>query len=319
MSVVKYKCDTCNREVEITQNKYGLESFGRCNITDGCKGRLKFEEVLPTFLVGGLPSDVEGLNNWTQRKLLYKHEQTFKRKEWVIKHNLSTEPSIQTHVYFGENLIEVSPLQIITVDKNTSKVIFEQAYKGIAQCISRSTNVSKPVSVSDVQPVTDTLFQVSNADTLIFASKTDLSSSNVRIHWIDSNSNYLGYVDQAVYSNSIILSWGDYTEILYKGISYTIYNLSIVPPIDADEGSSLYFTTDSTNIMYPNGIPFDLNESILLLTNLPFSKFDIVKNKIHDMSNLDSTTALLYSSYESGEVLIAESRIKTIYPALKTL
>ncbi|KKL11760.1 hypothetical protein LCGC14_2542580, partial [marine sediment metagenome] len=36
MAIVVYKCDLCQRKIELAQNKEGLEVTGRCIITDGC-------------------------------------------------------------------------------------------------------------------------------------------------------------------------------------------------------------------------------------------------------------------------------------------
>lgn len=310
MAVVRFKCDTCDRVIDIIRNKQGLETFGRCNITNGCKGKLKFQQVLPNFIVGQLPPDIEGLDNWVQRKLLYTHTQTVKRKEWTIKHFLATEPSIQTHIYDGDVLVEIEPFEIITIDKNTSKVIFSQAYSGIAQCISRSTNIVQPISKTETIAQEETYTQASVDNVLIFASTDDLSVANVRINWHDSKSNSLGFVDQIVEPNSTILPWGDYSTVLYKGKPYTIYTVDITPPNNADNGSSFYFTTD--------GGVFNPENSIVLFSKPPFSEFDIVKNKIFNMSSIDLSSTFLYSSLHDGELFIGDSKIKKVYPPLKT-
>ena len=315
MAVVKYKCDKCLRVIDIVRNVSGMETFGRCNITDGCKGKLKQQEILSNFITGSIPPEVEGLNNWVQRKLLYTHNQTVKRKEWTVKHFLATEPSIQVHVYDGLVLVEITPTQIITIDKNTTKLVFTQAYDGICQCIARSTNVVEPISKNSVAVKEEEVFiQASVSNVLIFASLVDLLTPQayVRVHWLDSKSNALGYIDQIVEPNSTILSWGDFTKILYKGKQYTIYTINVVAPITADAGSSFYFDTYMGNSFNPSS-------SIVLFTDSPFSKFDIVKNKVFDMNTLDQTSSLMYSSFHDGEMFIGDSKIKTVYPLIKTI
>lgn len=312
MSIVNYKCDTCNREINITRNKYGFESFGRCIITDQCKGFLKQIKILSSFVNPQLPKDVENLNNWSQTKKLYTHHQFIERKEWKVDHYLGSEPSIQTFIDIDNILTETSPLNIITVDKNTTKIIFNKAESGYAQCISRSTNIPSVITKNEIiEEDEENLFQMSISNTLIFATFDNLTTDNVRIHWKDSNCNSLGFVDQIIENNSTILPWGIYEKILYKGKQYTIYNIDIIPPTGANDGSTFYFDTDGGN--------FNVNNSIILLTNPPFFNADIVKHRIVNMNSIDNISSILYTSLNEGNLFIKESKIKSIYPSLKLI
>lgn len=311
MAVVNYKCDTCNREIKIIRNIQGLEIFGRCIITDSCKGYLKQIQILPSFINGDLPKDLEGLNNWNQTKKLYTHQQPFKRKEWSIKHYLGTEPSIQSFVYINDILTEISPVSTVTIDKNTTKLIFDISYKGVAQCIARSTNIPSILTKEEVSVKEEIFKQTSINNTIIFASLDNVLSSNVRIYWKNSQAISLGFVDQIIEPNSTILPWGDYTKILYKGKQYTIFNIDIIPPMGVDPGSTFYFDTD--------GGLFQTTNSLILFTNSPFFKNDIEKTKIFHMNNIDSASTQLYTLYNNNEMFIGESKIKSIYPSLKII
>lgn len=311
MAIIRYKCDTCDREIEIPQNKRGMETFGRCSITDGCKGKLQQLEVLPTFLLGGLSSDVEGLNNWIPRKVLYKHNQTFPRKVWKIVHSLNTEPTIQTHVYDGGIFREITPLEINTIDKNTSEVVFDVAYNGIAQCIARSTNVTQPVSIESLSSEDD-LVQLTSSNKLIFAT-TKTMPSQLKINWVtvsESTTNVISY-DVTVNANSSILSWGGITKVLIRGKFYSLYNLDITPPVEVANGSSFFITETSE-------APFNKNEYVALLTNSPFSIYDKILTKYFDLSTLvDEETALSYTLLQAGDMFVLESKLETAYPPIK--
>jgi len=309
MAIVRYQCDTCKRVIEHQQNAVGLEIYGRCIITDDCRGKLHQTEVLPTFLIGTLPPDVEGLNNWVQRKLLYTHNQTLSQQVWEIKHFLATEPSVQTHIYLGPTLTEVTPDSITTVDKNTTLVTFSEPFRGIAQLISRSTNISQPVAKKDVAVVAETFSQGSSASTTAY--NTIPPGDKITIYWFDSKSNSLGFTTSDIKDNSTILSWKDYNSVFYKGKNYNIYNINVNPPAGADDGSHFYFHNE-------NDLPFTANEAFMLFTNSPFSSFDIVKNKLHDFSimNENNDNAFQFSSLLNGEILIADSQIPVIYPSL---
>ena len=84
MAIVVYKCDVCDREIEILQNPEGLETVGRCVITDGCRGNLYQIDTKQDFIRGKFPETVAGLTDWTQRKVLYDHTQSVATFQWRI-------------------------------------------------------------------------------------------------------------------------------------------------------------------------------------------------------------------------------------------
>ena len=69
MAIVVYNCDTCKREVELPQNKEGLEVIQRCIITAGCRGKLYQTDLKLNHIRGKLPDSVIGLVDWSQREI----------------------------------------------------------------------------------------------------------------------------------------------------------------------------------------------------------------------------------------------------------
>jgi len=124
MAIVVYKCDTCKRDIELIRNIEGLETVQRCVITLGCRGKLYQTKVHPDFTRAALPTDVLGLDNWLQRKVLHNHEQTIESTEWLVTHELGTFPAISVFVdrpttEDPNNREEILPTDIRIVDNDT--------------------------------------------------------------------------------------------------------------------------------------------------------------------------------------------------------
>ena len=146
MAVIRYKCTTCDRKIEIIEQPSGLEQFGPCVITDKCRGTLYKLERLEDYAVGKFPSDVTGLTNYIQRNVLYNHTQSIAERTWLVEHNLGVNPSVQVVVNREEEVdgvvvsirVEIEPQLITLIDKNNLTILFDRPESGLAQVIALS-------------------------------------------------------------------------------------------------------------------------------------------------------------------------------------
>lgn len=305
MAVVRYKCDICSREIDLVRNPHGLETFGRCTITDGCRGKLHQQEIFGTRIVGRLPPDVEQLNNWVARRVLFKYEQTVLSKDWTIEHKLGTTPSVQIHI---KNLLgeyeEITPLSIDVVDRNTVRVSFPEPTKGIAQCIAISTDVTIDAVITTDNGTVDQLS--TNRQLLIMPIGTAAVSNIDTVFLSSSTGDEIGRI--ALTDVTPIAST---YKTLYKGKQYQYFYASIgsVGELSSiPNGSSCYF--DMTNL--PPGV----DEVFILLTKPPHDDFNILQlNKILEMSAVGSSSQTML--YTDGELYVNDSQYVDIYPSLR--
>ena len=135
MSIVVYKCPVCDRTIDIVQNPKGLDTVGRCVITDGCRGKLYQLDFKQDFTRGRFPDAVAGLTDWTQRKVLYDHTQAVSDSVWLIQHDLGVFPSVQVYVNIpsGNDIVltEVEPLSINIIDENNLSVTLDRNQSGV--------------------------------------------------------------------------------------------------------------------------------------------------------------------------------------------
>ncbi len=314
MTVIVYKCDTCKREKEILENEKGLESIYRCTITKGCHGKLTRHKVLKDFIREQLSDDVVGLDNWVPRNLLYNHTQHLKSKEWVIEHNLQTFPSIQVYVYRPIDgkfqLSEIVPEQILPIDENNIKVIFNREYDGIAQLIARNTKVFDDVEF--IEPSVD-IIQVSNSQELtILTQLSKFDTDNIILTLEYTNVDYTITTLYAVDRQpSIISPWVDYNKVLYKGKLYDVrsFNINI-----EEMASGLIKNNSTVKITHINGNPIIENDCHIVMANPPFETFDKVVDKIIDcFDTISKPLDLIYNT----DIYARATIIKTIYPYLR--
>ena len=59
MAVIVFRCTDCDREIQIIEQPQGLETIGRCIVTNKCRGNLYRVDRKEDFAVGEFPPDVE--------------------------------------------------------------------------------------------------------------------------------------------------------------------------------------------------------------------------------------------------------------------
>lgn len=253
MAVVGYQCSTCKRTINLIQNKSGLDWVGNCNITLGCRGHLIQQEVYPDYIRGSLPTEVPGLKDWVQRKVLYNFEQTVLRQTWVITHNLGTLPSVIVYVSVptsGDpgNMVEVLPVEIIYNSEDQLTLILSKSYVGTAQLIARASNpdILNPRPRPPVSTGASTAY-VSNSNTVTIATRVATTGAlvelPVEVTYISSAGNQVnvGYIATNV--PAAVSPWSDFTKIMFKGKTYLVRTFNVLTGnIQIPNGASVGLT-----------------------------------------------------------------------------
>lgn len=323
MSVVTYKCDTCNRQVEIPQNKKGLEVIQRCVITDGCRGKLHQTELKLNYIRGSLPDSVFGINDWTQRGVLYNHNQTIRSQVWTVTHNLGVFPSIQTYVERAVSsesgdkieLIEIIPESIQTINVNELNVTFNKPESGIAQCIARST---RPTT-QQTQTVTTTSTQISTGGELSIATLDNSLTIDVYLRFVSPTGTETTIVYTVDDEPSVLSPWVSVNKVIVKGKTYTVRSFNFLYLL----GNIRNEFTDGT---IPNGSAFSITglnsnsqELLILLSAEPHTQFDKIKNQYLDPTTITLAQASTSLIYTEAELYASATLIKTIYPYIYEL
>lgn len=147
MATIKYKCDTCSREIELIENKNGITTFSNCTITQKCAGRLYSVGRNPNNLRESIPPYHVSLDDYSPRRLLYVHTQDNANVEWKVEHNLGLSC---VFIVYGSNS------EIIDEDAYTLKtyssyatIQFPFPTAGVVHVISRVSS-DESITTNDV-------------------------------------------------------------------------------------------------------------------------------------------------------------------------
>lgn len=312
MTVITYQCNKCQRQINLVQQKTGIDHIGHCNITAGCRGVLYQIDVHQDYIRGQIPPSVEGLQNWEQRKVLYNYIQTVARDTWNIVHNLGTLPVVEVFVSVPtsqnpNNLQAIQPETITFPDANTAILTFPRVYSGQAQLIARASNpdLLHPRPVIPSVPVTN--LQLTNNGELTLATKISSIGSLPNITVILQYTSATGTTTRgytATNSPNSESPWSDVNTILVKGKGYIVRTMDI-QSIETVNGTITNGTTIQlvgVNATGPFNIPiitisvpdnyFQVSGDYTLYF-LPSSPFNV----INTITN-DATWYVLDSSYD---------------------
>lgn len=326
MSVIQYQCDTCNRIIDIPQNKNGLEVMQNCIITDGCHGKLSQINIKLDHIRGNFPSKIDNLDDYIQRKILYNHKQSIKLIEWNIIHNLGIAPFIQVFIERPKvidnieninleneesfvELVEIEPEYIKIISINEILVGFSRPEKGIAQLIAKSSN--KQQIISTLVDTNITYTQLSNTSDVTIATLNDSNDITLDIMFYlpDGSTSSISYnVDN---NPSINSPWVNYNQI-YNGKTYTVRSFNLF-----DEDFSSIDTGSSFSIETINGLQVNKNDLLFLLAKYPYTTNDKIVDKYLDIYDIAGTNSLNNTLYNNGELLINDEKITKIYPYIK--
>ena len=336
MSIVVYKCDVCKREVELERNIKGLENIQRCTITHGCRGKLYQTKVLPDFVRGRLPNQVAGLDDWRQRKVLYNHEQTIERQNWIIQHNLGTFPSVSVFINVPteddpNNQEEVVPVDTIIVNEDTIRLVFDKALSGLAQLVARQSDPDLLRPFTGLNIAVDELQQISFLGDVAIATRISTVGEAAEI---DLDVEYTTTTNALVSSSYTANDndpetnspWFDFNKVIIKGKTYTIRSFNGIIPEMGDETVASGSTFTFTGINDKQGSPTPVtsrailqDEVLILFAQSPFDSIDKVTTQyidVYDVITSDNNFAFVY---DTGEFFADTEIIQEIYPPIRSV
>lgn len=333
MTIIVYVCDICNRKIELPQNKHGLEVIQRCIITHQCRGKLSKVETKPDFTRGRYPESVVGLEDWSQRRILFNHTQSIKTKVWIVIHNLGVLPSLQLFIErslfnsIEENTdlpcddrdydnaksieqIELSPgdYKIKIINKNKIEIIFKESQSGRVQCIARAA--SPEVIVPTVVDEAIAAFQLTNKSDLSIATLNNQALINLIIIFIppDGPKITVLYEDIDDTPSAVLSPWTNNRKLFIENKTYTTRSLDIRTIANAagvPDGSFCYFA-DTTGLL-------------ILLSSPPYAAVDKIVDKIIDPTGVTEENAKNSFYYSNGQLFVYENLIETVYPHIRKI
>lgn len=334
MAIVVYQCDTCLRTIERTRNENGLDVFGRCVITEGCKGELFQLEVLRK-IKPNIPDSVKGLRDWERRKIMYEHTQDVRSNEWTITHNLKGNPTISVYVSpQSDTYVDPSNVEPITpeteeyIDENTKKITLSEndGYRiGVAQAILRSSSSRPVVEPADIVP--SIALQIGNVESIPLAVKvgklgtTAPASISLGITFVDNDTGALTPSVEALTSTprddqgALIVgtSWSNSSDILVKSTSN--YSKLFWLNVPAQYRSARY----SFFITSVNGSPLVADSIYLLLSQTPNENGDEIVDSIVDMIKVNEQNSKVIVTLGAEKIKVTESVFEVVYPPIRTL
>jgi hypothetical protein len=318
--IVTYKCDTCNRQVDVQYNRHGIDTAQRCIITDGCLGTLhKVKRRLVPARAKVLADPVEGLDYWYQKKMIYTHVQAIAANVWRIKHNLGVIPVLKTYVTrYDENnqpyLIPAEPT-VTYNDIYSLTLTFDSFEAGEVQCFtvtSENKNIVPPPVVSKQNVL------VTNKGELTIAVRYDIAqnlftdSETFPLTVTFLASPQFQYTYRIDNRPSILSSWVDADDSLvvinrtnYKVFSFNVFNSDI---------AATGVTSAPITIPMINLTPVAANQVLILLATSPFTVYD--KTTDHLVDTFSSTTSLPTLFYVNGETYCDPTTIVPTYPPI---
>jgi len=329
MAIVVYKCDVCKREIELQRNITGLERVNRCTVTLGCRGKLYQTKNLPDYIRGNMPDEVSGLDDWQPRRVLYNHTQTIARDTWTIEHDLGTNPSISVFVKRPlendlEHQEEITPTDVVIVDKNTLTLVFDRAWSGVAQLVARQTDPDLLHPVTTTAAVETVAYQrLTNSGEITIATTVALGDPEGNVYIDATFTNTIGVQYTKTFTvdsyPSIDSPWSDVGRVVVKGKVYKVrsFNL-IIPEIIGGEvvsGSTIKLTNISFSGSPGGSQPIAAGQVLLLLASDPYTTFDKITNKFIDVA--DTTDISIF--YDAPEFYSTTDVIQNTYPTIRSV
>lgn len=331
MSVVVYGCDTCNREIELQQNPIGLESFGKCLITMGCRGKMFKKYERQDFIRAKIPDADPDLDDFIPRNALYEHKQNVPMKTWYVRHGLGVAPSMEVfETRFDENnadvITAVEPKVTVEGD-NVIRLDFERETRGIAQAIARSTKeIPSKVRSRTARAVVSTVQQPTESATIRVTGKQETvtvgtlaRTDNVDIEVVytfpDLTERTIKYTASSV--PSIVSPWSGTTQVYVDGLTYVVRTFNLV-----NEQVTLSGGIPTGSTFYIKSVNrFDIKpkEVIALLATDPFEIQDRIQDKYIDMSVITADNAASSGYVSVNQLYCYTSTLISVYPPIQQI
>lgn len=306
---VQYKCNVCNRFIDVTENKQGLDVFGKCIITKQCKGTLFFVKRNDNIL-RNLPPEPTDVPDWVYTPQVVTFTQKHARSIWKFKHTLTAVPSLS--VFNSTVDANNNPLNVklndtdytYTFTNDYLELHFNSKISGMVQCIARNTSsvIHAPkqndsfvkVSVGNVVSV-----GVHTHNKLFVAGNTGVHSNALSILLNEVQIDYdLGY-------NEPVQAWGNVNQIYLYGNTYNVSTFSTVvddPNTPKVHNYSAYRYVGEDPMMY------------ILLSNSS-SYVDKIYDKIVNIFELNIDNNYI----KNNELYVSPSIIRECFPHIKLI
>lgn len=348
-----YRCDVCNRKIRVLTSRTGIDVVQRCTITYGCRGRLhQLRDAKEINSTPAFPTEVPGVQDWFQRKVLYSHNQPIKTKTWTIKHGLSNKPLLYVYtsrqtstdvvppgtIYVGtvgSNIHEILEPAVVgnidgtvrqdvvtfsinTIDANTTEINFEKPQSGMVQCVAlASQNTANPIPETIVDG--SAAFKLSNNGEITIATASENPFISVLINFKSAT---IRAGVNATFNNvdntaSVASPWVNVGKIYVNGKTYNVrsFNLANTAPVP---GIMATGNVDVAKARFTfENLGSKANENIILLGSPPYLTVDRIYNQVVDIALIDKFSPELY--YSDGEIYVEQSAIKTVYPLIHTV
>lgn len=339
MATIAYKCDTCDKNANLLENRTGLTILGRCVLTSGCTGKLHVVGARSKHNIREYIEHSLSTEEYYPRSVFEQFEQTVERNVWRIPHSMGINPSVVVYVYQDQfnSPAEVSSDEytIRFIDDNTIELTFSEDVSGIAHLIARDTK--EHGGVGEFAHIVDSIqVSVDGILTLGVISKVQ-SGTHSRIYTngaIEFDVVLLApnrepiYCTELVYGTHEVSSpWSDWNALLnrrrrnYNIKSFSLNSFRVIQEMYDDvknvpNGTILQIR----GVRYAPGYgEFEEVRSrniIGLLSEHPHTKHNKIIDKIYDVGDLSRSVTGGFV-FVDGDVYIHQTRIEPTYPILE--
>jgi len=329
MAIVIYKCDTCNRTIEKTQNKEGLEVVGRCIITNNCKGSLFKEKInLDKKIARAFPEPVAGLVDWRQNRILHTHEQLVQSNVWKVDHSLHSNPAVSVFLQRpdsetgGIKLIEVEPLSVTYTNENSLIVNLQNNEIGVVQCVARNSTNKTKQSTDVIQNInidrTLSLEYLTVEKQLTIATTSSAASVDVEI-------TFLSIIDLSVVLTTTLTFnvisaaslWFPANRIFVKGKYFKVRSTEI------DAAFLLANNVKNNSPFYiskVDGVVTTANNGYFLLAKPPYeASVDRNLNYLINLNAANATNAATTFLFKDNEMWVADTIKQSVFPSIQPI
>ena len=339
MSTVQYKCDTCNREIDVLEKRNGLTHFSKCIITEGCKGKLYKTKRNPYSIRENFPQpSTLDLTNYVPRRAFYEFKKNAPEDTWTIVHEMGVAPSVTVYGFEETTgvpvIIPEENYSINIIDETELTLTFDEPIVGIAHLVARSSRKVDPTTVENIDQYR--LITPNDTMTLAFLGKINFRDPSDVFYPGSDESIILSIVleepgSEPVFCNEVFDAhnekdspWSDWEAIISrKRRNYSIRSKHLK---DFAVLADLY---DSELSKIPNGTrlritqvaygsrPFSdigVRDILMLLANEPYSNRDKDLENVIDVGRITGSNVNSTYVFIDGSFYLLSEQVEPIYP-----
>lgn len=303
-----FVCDTCKKAINITQDNDVVLNPIRCVITKGCRGLLSSTNSITVNPDQYLQMKVDS-TAWIQVPVLYQHNQTVARKNWIVSHNLNAQPMVQVYVGGSTEPADIDTYTVTYTSSTTLTVAFNTPTAGIAECQVRA-NTLPVVPKTTTASTANFLVSPNSVLTLAIAAT---SVTFALATYVDSSTPVASSIVTVGNTSARFASpWRNSSMVLINGRRYYICDVALqnVPSVTGTYSAS--FT-----ILNTDGTPFNLGAAYVLLSRDPYeAQSDRILNSCLDVASLSNPQDTVYTSVN---LYCLEDLVQPIYPPIISL